>query len=480
MQTVIPKKIMSQIVFYSWQSDLPNPTNRTFIEKSLEEAAKAITNDGTVAIEPVIDRDTKGMAGSPDIASTIFAKISAADVFVADISIIGKSRGRCTPNPNVLIELGFALKALGHERVILVFNKAYGKIDQLPFDLRTRRLVIYNMPEEKEERTAERASLKTMLDSAIRTALTATPIAVPSIPAVNAIERGQPDRIIILRRNLEGILENLKSFEPPKYSAGGTADGLIKAIEQTQEPLAEFSKIVETVVVMGDLNSAQEIYWWFGKIFEHYNLPPGYNGSFSSADCDYFKFIGHELFVTLFAFLIREKQWDIISQILDEPIPLKYRPYGQGPGNEYWDFASEHLDLLLDESRKKGRKSIHADILHTRHTDGGLAAVLPYEDFAAADYFLFLYGELSDNTAGGHHHSWRAWSVLYMKHSPMFIHDAEKVNKAEQLAKVFKLSDSTELKKRLVERANKITSLFGNSSHDGPLDDDDINNIATR
>mgnify|MGYP003864197605 CR=1 FL=1 len=98
---------MRRVIFYSWQSDLPNPTNRGFIQDALENVATAIASDNTVAVEPVVDRDTQGVAGAPDIASTIFAKITAADVFVADISIISHPKdGRATPNPNVLIELG--------------------------------------------------------------------------------------------------------------------------------------------------------------------------------------------------------------------------------------------------------------------------------------------------------------------------------------------------------------------------------------
>src|SRR5262249_19893931 len=126
---------MKQIVFYSWQSDLPNACNRSFIQRALEDAAATIKADDTVEIEPVVDRDTLGVPGAPDIASTIFAKITAADVFVADVSIVNRGDRRATPNPNVLIELGYALRTLGHQRIIPVFNSAFGKIEELPFDL---------------------------------------------------------------------------------------------------------------------------------------------------------------------------------------------------------------------------------------------------------------------------------------------------------------------------------------------------------
>lgn len=107
-------------VFYSWQSDLPNKTNRSFIEKALENAIKTIRKDDTIEVEPFIDRDTLGVGGSPDISRTIFEKIETCQIFVCDISIINQgSEFRRTPNPNVLIELGYALKTLGENRICL-------------------------------------------------------------------------------------------------------------------------------------------------------------------------------------------------------------------------------------------------------------------------------------------------------------------------------------------------------------------------
>jgi hypothetical protein len=157
---------MRRIVFYSWQSDLPNPCNRGFIQAALEEAAARIAADNAVAVEPVVDRDTQNVPGSPDIASTIFTKIAGADIFVADVSIVTRAKDmRPAPNPNVLIELGYALKALGHERVILVFNKSFGGIGELPFDLRMRRLLVYEMFEDAKERAPQRKALEKDLRS---------------------------------------------------------------------------------------------------------------------------------------------------------------------------------------------------------------------------------------------------------------------------------------------------------------------------
>jgi len=92
---------MNDRVFYSWQSDSPGNTNRNFILQALETAIADIHKDDTTDVEPVIDRDTLGLAGSPDISHSIFEKIDAASVFVCDVSIIDPSDARPTPKPSL-------------------------------------------------------------------------------------------------------------------------------------------------------------------------------------------------------------------------------------------------------------------------------------------------------------------------------------------------------------------------------------------
>ena len=163
---------MTQQVFYSWQSDHPNSTNRGFIQKALEEAVDAIREDDTLAVEPVIDRDTLGLPGAPDIVHSIFEKIELASVFVCDVSIISDpSAKRPTPNPNVLVELGYALKALGHARVLLVMNTAYGEVKKLPFDLDRRRVVTYEVREVDTDKGTKRRELAKNLTLGLKSIL---------------------------------------------------------------------------------------------------------------------------------------------------------------------------------------------------------------------------------------------------------------------------------------------------------------------
>ncbi|MDA2139521.1 hypothetical protein PDN64_15525 [Bacillus cereus group sp. Bc256] len=137
---------MKNNIFYSWQSDLPNNTNRNFIESCLTTAIKELKKTENSHLELNVDRDTKDELGTPDIVNTIFSKIERSNLFIADISIINsQSSGRKMPNPNVLMELGYAAKVLGWDRVICVFNTDYGNFDDLPFDLKFRRPLIYGL-----------------------------------------------------------------------------------------------------------------------------------------------------------------------------------------------------------------------------------------------------------------------------------------------------------------------------------------------
>ena len=79
------------------------------------------------------------------MAESIFEKIEMCDILVADLSIINAERNcRPTPNPNVLLEVGFAAKAISWSNILCIYNSEYGKVELLPFDIRTRKPIIYN------------------------------------------------------------------------------------------------------------------------------------------------------------------------------------------------------------------------------------------------------------------------------------------------------------------------------------------------
>lgn len=126
-------------IFYSWQSTLPNADNRGLIEKAILKATTQIDK-----FKFKLDKDTRGETGSPNITNKIFEKIEKAILFVCDITIVTENARTFFSNSNVMIELGYAIKILGWDRIICVNNTKYSRSEDLPFNIRQNRLLNYN------------------------------------------------------------------------------------------------------------------------------------------------------------------------------------------------------------------------------------------------------------------------------------------------------------------------------------------------
>lgn len=170
---------MSDTVFFSWQSDRPTSEGRNFIERALEIAVKSISRD--IELQQAlrdgleVDKDTKNVPGSPKIFETILEKIERATVFVPDFTFVAnRPNGDPTPNPNVLIEYGYALKCKSNRQFMPVMNTAYGepKRENMPFDLiEHRNPITYELHEGADEdtRKEQRNRLVKDFESALRT-----------------------------------------------------------------------------------------------------------------------------------------------------------------------------------------------------------------------------------------------------------------------------------------------------------------------
>lgn len=138
-------------VFFSWQADLPSKQTRRFIEESIDAANEMLPK----SIILIRDDATRNKLGSPDIMNSIFDKIDDCDLFIADVSIVGsyiqlksedneKTDPKFFPNPNVLLELGYASGRVTWERCICLANTTFGDINKLPFDLNHRRITAFS------------------------------------------------------------------------------------------------------------------------------------------------------------------------------------------------------------------------------------------------------------------------------------------------------------------------------------------------
>lgn len=141
-------------IFFSWQSDLDSKKNKNFIENCIKKAISEFNKENNHLADFIIDKDTSGEPGNPDIIRTILNKIDNSRMFICDLSIINSGcECRKTPNPNVIFELGYAIKSLGWEKIICIFNQEFGSVEEFPFDIKHRRLLGYNLSsKDKQEK----------------------------------------------------------------------------------------------------------------------------------------------------------------------------------------------------------------------------------------------------------------------------------------------------------------------------------------
>jgi hypothetical protein len=179
----MPSVSNNLVIFFAWQTDSPDKTNRRAIQNALRRASSSLMKDlPTLKIE--LEEATRGEPGSPNIPATILRKIESSDIFICDVTTAVKQTDPfgATPNPNVVFELGYAAAHLGWARIVMLFNEAFGTFpDDLPFDVDRQRAAHYIFPESRS--AGEDTSSQTKLDMLVLQALKAILKSDPKRPS---------------------------------------------------------------------------------------------------------------------------------------------------------------------------------------------------------------------------------------------------------------------------------------------------------
>lgn len=194
-----------QTIFYSWQSDLPKENNLNAIRQSLRTAINEIEHE----IEEVrldLDEATRNTSGSPNIPLTIFNKIDQCDIFICDLTTVNNGSGdnRKMPNPNVLIELGYAVASVGWERIIMLFNTNFGNFPQdLPFDIDRHRATKFTIKDKHDK--LGKSQLSAILRTAIDVVIKNSPLKPQELKELSPSEIKRKKDIENLRKLLNHI-----------------------------------------------------------------------------------------------------------------------------------------------------------------------------------------------------------------------------------------------------------------------------------
>ncbi|HXQ36518.1 MAG TPA: hypothetical protein VN843_21075 [Anaerolineales bacterium] len=395
---------MEHKIFYSWQSDLPTQTNEQFIETALNNVLQKLKDDSSLDVNPTLDRDIANVPGSPDVAATILAKIEQSNIFVGDVSIINRSQSRntstarkirLTSNPNVLVELGYALKALGPDKIVLINNLAFGRHEDLPFDFRHKHVVGYSLSQDEinGKYDAERQILETQLEQKLRQILLTlkkepSQKPTPFDEAITAIRNSQLNQIVLINDFIDWMMNELEKSSPPFPKVEGKAlDSVLASIDRTVGLVADFTRLSS---VLASSNSVETLGFYkniFERVIAKYNTPIGFSGSFSTARIQFYQFIGHELFISLISLLIELDKLEVLADILDEPLFAENTLFAMPQAVEY-----SYISMTGESAREIVYSTIDSlsEKLYQRHSEGELAKLTPAIRIVEADYFLSL------------------------------------------------------------------------------------------
>ncbi|MGD9904292.1 MAG: hypothetical protein AB7U83_12580 [Vicinamibacterales bacterium] len=427
-----------RVVFYSWQSDRPNKIGRSFIQTALEVSGEALKADASLAVEPRIDSDAAGAPGAADIADTIFAKIDSAAVFVADVTFVTDTGGRLSPNPNVLIELGYAIKALGWPRVLLVLNEFYGRVEHLPFDLRGRRAFRYNVaPDESDAtRRAARGALAVGLTEGIAVSLRTMALVVietPVVAAIGAIEVVRPNRAALVRRAAADLHARLAAIAPDLHVADRAVDAFVQTLDQTWPIIADFVRLSRHVSEHRDGEALSALFEVIRLAAAGLTEPR--SGATYQHGYDYWRFLTIELHLILIASLLREGQLELAGEVARYPVVVNEA------GRSYNLTLNDrgHVVHRLGEWAKSAA-SPTGQFLRDRYKAGtALAELISFDELVDADLFLLLAGGPSVGPVIAES-NWSPWLLPYASHLPRFLSDAVSLTAAERLASALGIS----------------------------------------
>lgn len=135
-------------IFYSWQSD--DGKSSQLIDNALSVAIEQIKQEHHIVV--TIDKSTLDVAGMPNITQTIMGKIDKCDVFLCDLTPVVEyhvngndgQKIKKVPNANVLIELGYAMSALGVHYIIPLCHQGNFDVENLPFDINHHSIKVFN------------------------------------------------------------------------------------------------------------------------------------------------------------------------------------------------------------------------------------------------------------------------------------------------------------------------------------------------
>jgi hypothetical protein len=241
-------------------------------------------------------------------------------------------------------------------------------------------------------------------------------------------------------------------------------DVLVESIGATSGLASDFVKVAEEIARRNDKDAALRLFHGFEALLQQYARPPGTAGVFSAAQFQLPRFLGHELFTSFVALLLKHERFDLLGEVLREALVVET---DDGYARRSFSRLSAQVGLLRTYFERRGTNYISpaAAILKDRHTgESALARAVPWRRFIEADYLLFLRAafDLPAQASAYWNEGWAPWSYPFLEEvgTPAWLARAESLRDLGVLCRTFGLESADEFRRKYAVHANEAGKLF--------------------
>lgn len=278
-------------IFLTWQNDVPNETNKDYIEECVTSVVDRINRqEGKKIFSPPFLGGSTGGNFNP-IETTLLKEILEADVFFADLTSTehkdANGNRKFQLNANVAYETGIFLgktKGILKDSLIAVNNEAWVPTSNSPFDFRGRSQITYNRNEKLKGALLRKCTinLKSDIHIALCRFLKTNKITLSSLPLHKGLKNWLKQILLVLPlKKIKDIIESGRRWVLPGY-AFNIIENFNFIFQETSEKISDKS----TKNVLNSFSKDFNHIFDYGYVFfpegDDYICPATHR-----VDCDY-------------------------------------------------------------------------------------------------------------------------------------------------------------------------------------------------
>lgn len=269
-----------------------------------------------------------------------------------------------------------------------------------------------------------------------------------------------------------GLLDKTKALvgwdDPEFHQEAIGYEKFLELLNRLNPVVEEFSKVCYRCASYKSLPALTELYRGFAELALMGDLPEEHTGNVHSNNYDAFRFVGHEMFTTFVAAMLKYECWNALASDFwseDWGVYQRHRL-----AMDHTTAFSRNTQILGRPQKESRRLSLRTDLLSDRHKPGGpLAKACPFLEFQAGDLFLLMRHIAQSSPQQGYNPSrWVPWSCALAKELPPFLTRAATKTNAHNLANALGVAGPERLKEVINDSADILARWFQTPLDYGP------------